>query len=114
MASYQQVTTSFIGRESFRWGMDKLPINFDKLRIFGCLAYVQILSEDRSKLDPKLKKRVFFGYSKGVKEFKLWDPILMNMVVNRDVVIDEQFMLKQSVETNEFTLERETSSNKVI
>ncbi|CAJ2662759.1 unnamed protein product [Trifolium pratense] len=71
------------------------PIDLNNLRIFGCPAFVHISSEDRSKLDPKSKKCVFVGYSKGVKGFKLWDPVSKKMVLSRDVVFDEQFMLKQ-------------------
>ena len=33
------------------------------LKVFGCLAYVHIPYELRSKLDPKAKKCVFIGYS---------------------------------------------------
>ncbi|KAK2396531.1 hypothetical protein QL285_058180 [Trifolium repens] len=74
------------------------PIDLDNLRIFGCPAFVHISSEDRSKLDPKSKKCVFVGYSKGVKGFKLWDPVSKKMILSRDVVFDEQSMLKQSLE----------------
>lgn len=50
------------------------PIDLEILRIFWCLAYVHISSEERSKLDPKAKKCDFVGYAKCVKGFKLWDP----------------------------------------
>ena len=42
--------------------------------------------DEKSKLDPKLKKYVFVGYSKGVKGFKFWDPISKKLVISRDAV----------------------------
>uniref|UniRef100_A0A2N9J5Y1 CCHC-type domain-containing protein n=1 Tax=Fagus sylvatica TaxID=28930 RepID=A0A2N9J5Y1_FAGSY len=47
-------------------------------------------SEDRSKLDPKSKKCIFLGFKKGVKGYKLWDPVAQKVVISRDVVeLDE-------------------------
>jgi len=61
---------------------------------------VYISSDERSKLDPKSKKCVFVGYSKCVKGFKFWDPISKKMVINKDAVFDEQFILLEIVKTN--------------
>jgi len=33
------------------------------LRMFGCIAYVHVPDEKRSKLDPKAEKYIFIGYS---------------------------------------------------
>jgi hypothetical protein len=33
------------------------------LRVFGCIAYVHVLDEKKSKLDPKVEKCIFIGYS---------------------------------------------------
>ena len=33
------------------------------LKVFGCIAYVHIPNEKRTKLDPKTKDRIFIGYS---------------------------------------------------
>jgi len=37
--------------------------NVSHLRMFGCIAYVHVLDEKRSKLDPKDEKCIFIGYS---------------------------------------------------
>ena len=71
------------------------PINLDNLKIFYFPAYVHISSDERSKLDPKSKKCIFIGYVKGVKGYKFWDPVTKKMVINKDAVFDEQFILQQ-------------------
>ena len=80
------------------------------MRIFECLAYVNILSEDRLKLDPKSKKCIFLGFKKGVKGYKLWDPVVQKVVINRDVVIDEKSMTKAFKEEKSQAAE---SNNKI-
>uniref|UniRef100_A0A2N9F5E5 CCHC-type domain-containing protein n=1 Tax=Fagus sylvatica TaxID=28930 RepID=A0A2N9F5E5_FAGSY len=69
-------------------------VDYSFMRIFGCPAYVHISSEDRSKLDPKSKKCIFLGFKKGVKGYKLWDPVAQKVVISRDVVFDEKSMTK--------------------
>jgi hypothetical protein len=69
-------------------------VDYSFMRIFGCPAYVHISGEDRSKLDPKSKKCIFLGFKKGVKGYKLWDPVAQKVVISRDVVFDEKLMTK--------------------
>ncbi len=40
------------------------------LRVFGCIAYVHVPNEKRSKLDPKAKKCIFIGYSFEQKKYR--------------------------------------------
>ncbi|KAE8674175.1 hypothetical protein F3Y22_tig00111769pilonHSYRG00531 [Hibiscus syriacus] len=42
---------------------------------------------------------IFLGYKKCVKGFKFWDPVAKKIVISRDVVFDEQFMLQQKKDT---------------
>uniref|UniRef100_A0A2N9GSE2 CCHC-type domain-containing protein n=1 Tax=Fagus sylvatica TaxID=28930 RepID=A0A2N9GSE2_FAGSY len=69
-------------------------VDYSFMRIFGCPAYVHISGEDMSKLDPKSKKCIFLGFKKGVKGYKLWDPVAQKVVISRDVVFDEKSMTK--------------------
>ena len=73
-------------------------INFSHLCIFGCLAYVHVPSDERSKLDAKSKKCIFLGYKKDVKGYKFWDPFDKKALISRDAVFDEQSMLQQNQE----------------
>ncbi len=36
--------------------------NVSHLKVFGCITYVHVLDEKKSKLDPKAKKCIFIGY----------------------------------------------------
>ena len=38
------------------------PPSYKHLRVFGCVAYVHVRREDRTKLDPKSLKCIFLGY----------------------------------------------------
>lgn len=54
------------------------------------------------------------SYAKGVKEFKIWDPIKNKMVIIKYVIFDEQLMSKKSVTTDVSTSKGETSNKQVI
>jgi len=38
-------------------------LDVSHLRVFGCIAYVHVPNEKRSKLNPKVEKCIFMGYS---------------------------------------------------
>ena len=59
------------------------------LKVFGCLAYVHIPDELRSKLDPKAEKCTFIGYSLEPKGYRCYNPLTREVRVSRDVVFDE-------------------------
>jgi len=50
-----------------------------------CSDFVHISSDERPKFDPKYKKCVFVGYSKGVKGFKSWG--LVSKIINTTMVV---------------------------
>ena len=59
------------------------------LKVFGCITYVHVPDELRTKLDPKAKKCVFIGYSLEQKGYKCYNPVTRQVRVSRDVVFDE-------------------------
>ncbi len=64
-------------------------LDLSHLKVFGCIAYVHVPNELRTKLDPKAKKCVFIGYSLEQKGYRCYNPITRKMRVNKDVVFDE-------------------------
>ena len=59
------------------------------LKIFGCITYVHVPDELRSKLDPKAEKCIFIGYSLQQKGYRCYKPSTRKFTVSRDVVFDE-------------------------
>ena len=55
-----------------------------------------MLSEEQLRLDPKSRQCVFLAYEKGVKGYKFLDPTANRVVTSRDVVFDENSMLKST------------------
>jgi transposase InsO family protein len=63
--------------------------NVSHLRVFGCIAHVHVLDEKRSKLDPKVEKCIFIGYSLEQKGYKCFNPSTQKLQMSKDVVFDE-------------------------
>jgi hypothetical protein len=59
------------------------------LKLFGCIVYMHVPNETRSKLDPKTEKCIFIRYSLKQKGYKCFNPSILNLQVSRDVVFDE-------------------------
>ncbi len=57
--------------------------------MFGCIAYLHVPNEKRSKLDPKAKKCIFIGYSLEQKGYRCFNPSTRKLQVSRDVVFNE-------------------------
>lgn len=60
------------------------------LKVFGCIAYVHVLDELRTKLDPKAEKCVFIGYSLEQKGYMCYNLATHELRVSRDVVFDDE------------------------
>ncbi|CAL9023524.1 unnamed protein product [Prunus brigantina] len=89
-----------LGFKSAEEAWSEKPVDYSKLRVFGCSAYAHIPSDEKSKLKPKSTHCIFLGFEKGVKGFKLWDINKKKKVVSRDVVFDETTMPLNKVESS--------------
>jgi hypothetical protein len=49
-------------------------LDVSHLRVFGCIAYVHVLDENRSKLDLKAEICIFIGYSLEQKGYRCFSP----------------------------------------
>nr|GEU92943.1 hypothetical protein [Tanacetum cinerariifolium] len=72
------------------------PVNYEMLRIFGCVAYSHV---NQGKLKPKAIKCIFLRYPDGVKEYRLWrlDDVKPKIIISRDVVFNESLMYKDTL-----------------
>jgi hypothetical protein len=59
------------------------------LRVFGCITYVHVPDEKRSKLDPKAEKCIFIGYSLEQKGYRCFNLYTRKLQVSRDVMFNE-------------------------
>lgn len=59
------------------------------LRIFGCVAYMKVPSNQVIKLDDRSRKVIYLGREPGTKGCRLLDPDSGKILVSRDVVCDE-------------------------
>jgi hypothetical protein len=59
------------------------------LKVFGCIAYVHVPNELWTKLDLKVEKCVFIGYSLEQKRYRCYNHVTREMRVSKDVVFDE-------------------------
>lgn len=86
----------------------KPAYDYDSIHVFGCPAYYHVRD---SKLDPRARKAFFMGTKKGVKGYKLWDPVDKKMIMSRDVTFDEDSMMNPEVSQQ---VERLTSTKKIL
>ncbi|KAJ6835827.1 MTA/SAH nucleosidase isoform X1 [Iris pallida] len=64
--------------------------NIQHMQVFGCIAYSHVPDHIRKKLDEKVEKCIFIGYSSVTKGYKLFNPKSGKVIVSRDVTFDEQ------------------------
>ena len=80
-----------------------VKLDLSHLKVFGCITYVNMLDELRTKLDPKAETCVFIGYSLEQKGYRCYIPLTHKLRVSRDVVFDEMnnmFGVVQSIEVD--------------
>lgn len=67
------------------WNNEKPNIN--KVRVFGCNAFVHIPKTNRGKMDPRSEKMLMMGYSSN--GYRLWNPSKQKIITARNVIFDE-------------------------
>jgi hypothetical protein len=67
-------------------------------RIFGCLVYIHVPKEKRTKMEPLGKKGVFVGYNENSKAYRIYVPGQRQIEVSRDVTFHEEAAFKKSRE----------------
>jgi len=72
-----------------------VSVDYSTLWIFGCPTYSLVDSQKSNKLESKSKKCIFIEFTKGVKGFRLWDPEKKSAFTSRDVIFDEDSMLRE-------------------
>ena len=58
-------------------------------KIFGCVVYIHVSSQNRSKLDPRALKCIFLGYTHNQKGYKCYHPPTKKHFVTTDVTFFE-------------------------
>ncbi|KAK2445998.1 myosin-16 [Trifolium repens] len=66
----------------------KVKPSLSHLKVFGSLAYRHVPDQLRRKLDDKSEQMVLVGYQ-STGGYKLLDPITKQIVISRDVIVDE-------------------------
>jgi hypothetical protein len=64
-------------------------LDVSHFRMFGCIAYMHIPDEKRSKLDLKAEKCIFIGYFLEQNGYRCFNLSTRKLLMNRDVVLDE-------------------------
>lgn len=67
------------------------PADYSDLKVFGCPSYYHV---SEGKLEPRSKKGLFMGYGAGVKGYRIWSLDKKKVILSRDVLFDEESMLR--------------------
>ena len=66
------------------------------LEIFGCLVYLHVPKEKRSKLGPLGNKGILVGYNEQSKAYRIYIPGFCQIEISRDVTFDEDASFTKS------------------
>ncbi|GAA0159625.1 hypothetical protein LIER_16357 [Lithospermum erythrorhizon] len=74
------------------WSSKKVNLSF--LRVFGCLAYVHVDANARSKLDAKSSICYFIGYGDAEMGYRFYDLKNRKIIRSKDVIFNEEVLYK--------------------
>ena len=69
-------------------------VKFSHLKVSGCVSYVHIDFDARSKLDAKSKICFFIGYGEEKFGYQFWDEQNRKIIKSKNVIFNEQVMYK--------------------
>ena len=82
-------------------------VSYKHLKVFGCWSSVQILKDERSKLDDKAKHCIFVGYAHEEFGYSLWGPIEKKIIRSRDVIFLEDQTIEDFDKSKKFKVSNE-------
>ena len=69
-------------------------VKFSHLKVFGCVSYVHVDFDARSKLDAKSKICFFIGYGDEKFGYRFWDEQNRKIIRSRNVIFNEHVTYK--------------------
>jgi hypothetical protein len=78
--------------------LDRIEAQCGALKVFGCVSYTHVPDDLRRKMDNKVHKCIFVGYSEETKGYKLYDPLTRKLIINRNVQFMENEAWDGSIE----------------
>ncbi|WVZ11769.1 hypothetical protein V8G54_016299 [Vigna mungo] len=88
-AARKSLPTPLLKHQSpYQYVFGSLP-DFQKLRVFDCLAFANTIMAGRTKLDKRASKCIFLGFKPGVKGYLLYNLHNKNFLVSRNVIFYE-------------------------
>ena len=85
-------------------------VNLSHLKVFGCVSYVYIKSDARSKLDAKSKKCYFIGYGDEAFGYRFWDDQNRKIIRSRNVTFNEMAVFKDGSNAESVNAESKVES----
>nr|GEX14065.1 retrovirus-related Pol polyprotein from transposon TNT 1-94 [Tanacetum cinerariifolium] len=70
--------------------LHKKPPAFDHLRVIGCLSYAVVTRPYKDKFDNRGIKCILIGYPQNQKGYKLYNLVIKEVFLSRDVLFDEK------------------------
>ena len=86
-----------------------VELEIGHLRIFGCLVYIHVILEKRTRLEPVRETSIFVGYKETSKAYKISMPMQQNIVVSQDVKFEENLASRKSHELPSLAESKEQS-----
>jgi hypothetical protein len=93
---YNRLSHSALGFKTPKEMFTGKKIEVSYLKILGCLVFVHIPKEKRTKLDPTGNKRIFVRYCEVSKAFRIYILGYHHIEINKDIAFDEDATLKRS------------------